>query len=304
MIRRLGSDLVRTHAGAAGLALLLATAAFVVAVPSLWAPGPDAIDFAVARQLPSLAHPLGTDFFGRDLLARVAAGGRESLLISCAALGLVLGFGFLYGTAAALLPRRLDSLLMRLVDALLAVPRFPVIVIVLVLFGEATSAFTVVIALALGGWMVPARLVRLELVSLWERPFVLAARSVGAGRLRLVGRHLLPNTVGVLLAASFLELPNLILSEAFASALGLGINPPIPTWGNIAYDGMDEARFWQVLMPSVAICVFTVGANLVADGIQEALGTGGTARGGRGGLGTGAERLIRALFGRPREVPA
>ncbi|HET7571497.1 MAG TPA: ABC transporter permease [Gaiellaceae bacterium] len=300
MIRRLGGDLLRSRAGLAGLALLLAVAGFVVLVPWLWGPDADTIDFAVAKQPPSGAHPLGTDFFGRDLLARVAAGGRESLGISCAALAIVLAFGFLYGAAAALLPPRLDAVLMRLVDALLAVPRLPVIVIVLVLFGLNTSAFTVVVALSVGGWMIPARLVRLELVALRQRPFVVAARSVGVGPLRLVRLHLLPNTLGVLLVAAFLELPTLVLSEAFASALGLGVNPPTPTWGNIAYDGLDEARAWQVFLPSVAIAVFTIAANLVADGIQESLTPGGTTWRGRSGPGTGVERAVRALFGRPR----
>ncbi|HET7568568.1 MAG TPA: ABC transporter permease [Gaiellaceae bacterium] len=301
MIRRVGSDLVRSGAGLAGLALLLAVTGFVVLVPWLWEPGANAIDFSVAKQLPSAAHPLGTDFFGRDLLARLAVGGRESLAISGAALAIVLVVGFVYGAAAAMLPRRLDAALMRLVDSLLAVPRFPVIVIVLVVFGQTTNALTVVIALALGGWMIPARLVRLELVSLRQRPFVLAARSLGVGPLRLVRLHLFPNAVGVLLVAAFLELPTLVLGEAFASALGLGITPPTATWGNIAYDGMDEGRVWQVFLPSVAIALFAIAANLLADGIQEALGAG---VGGRGRLGMALERALRALFGRPRRLSA
>lgn len=262
---------LRSTSGRVGLAVLALVGLFVGLVPVLSASDPDAIDFSLRNQGPSAAHPLGTDYFGRDLLVRLALGGRLSLQISLAALAIVLAIGFLYGTTAGLLPRRLDDALMRLVDAALAVPRFPTMVIILVIAGLRTNVGTLVLALAVGGWMIPARLVRLELVSLRQRHFVTAARAVGVGPVRLVLRHFLPNALGVLLIAAFLELPALVLLEAFASALGLGINPPTPTWGNIAYDGLDYRDTWEVFVASVAIALFAVAANFAADGLQDAL---------------------------------
>lgn len=299
MIRFAARRFLRSRSGVAGAAATAAMLVFIVLVPTLRASDPDAVDFTIRNEGPSLGHPLGTDFFGRDLLVRVALGGRYSLAIAGAALAIVLVAGFLYGATAAMLPRRLDALLMRIVDSLLAVPRFPTIVIVLTIAGDSTNAATVVLALSIGGWLIPARLVRHELVSLQQRPFVTAARAVGVGPLRLVRRHFLPNALGVLLVAAFLEVPTLVLSEAFASALGLGINPPTPTWGNIALDGMDERRVWQVFVASVAITGFSIAANFVADGLQDALeprrGTTGS------GMRASFRTVARMLVGRARD---
>jgi ABC-type dipeptide/oligopeptide/nickel transport system permease subunit len=303
-MRLLALRLARTPTALLGLAVVLAVVLFSVLVPVLWPHDPDLVLLANQNRPPGVGHPLGTDFFGRDLFARLAEGGRFSLGISGAALGLVLGFGFLYGSSAALLPRRLDMALMRVADGLLAVPRLPIVVIVLVAAGLNTNALTVVIAISLGGWMIPARLVRNELVSLRQRRFVVAAHAMGVRPLRLLGRHLLPNAVGVLLVAAFLELPTLVLSEAFESALGVGINPPTATWGNLALDGIDHHRVWVVFLPSVAIALFAVGANFVADGVQEALGPGAAA-GGRGRVRAGLESMFRSLFaGRSRAQDA
>lgn len=261
----------RSTAGRVGVGVLVLMGLFVGLVPVLSSSDPDTINFALRNQGPSAAHPLGTDYFGRDLLVRLALGGRLSLEISLAALGIVLAVGFLYGAVAGMAPRRVDDALMRLVDSALAIPRFPMMVIILVIAGLRTNAGTLVLALAVGGWMIPARLVRMELVTLRQRHFVTAARAVGVGPFRLVFRHFLPNALGVLLIGAFLELPALVLLEAFASALGLGINPPTPTWGNLAYDGLDYRDTWEVFIASVAIAVFSIAANFAADGLQEAL---------------------------------
>lgn len=270
-MRPLLARFLRSGAGRVGIGVLVLVGLFVGLVPALSSADPDAIDFTLRNQGPSGAHPLGTDYFGRDLLVRLALGGRLSLEISLLALGIVLVVGFCYGAVAGMLPRRLDDAAMRLVDAALAIPRFPTMVIILVIAGLRTNVGTLVLALAVGGWMIPARLVRLELVTLRQRHFVTAARAVGVGPVRLVVRHFLPNALGVLLIAAFLELPALVLMEAFASALGLGINPPTPTWGNIAYDGLDYRDTWEVFIASAAIAVFAIAANFAADGLQEAL---------------------------------
>jgi oligopeptide transport system permease protein len=256
---------------------LLAAVAFgaiiaaCLAVPWLSRHDPDAIEFSQKLQGPSGAHLLGTDIFGRDLLVRMALGGRTSLAIAFAALGVILVLGLVYGTIAGLAGRRLDALMMRILDGLLALPRFPVMIVILVLAGLNTTAFTLVLALSVTNWMVTARLVRMEILALRERDFVRAAEAVGAGRFSIFRRHLAPNAAGVLLVAVLLELPTVILGEAFASALGLGLNPPAATWGNIAFDGIYHGRLYEVFLPSAAIALFAIATNVVADGIHDAL---------------------------------
>jgi oligopeptide transport system permease protein len=244
---------------------------FCLLAPPLLPYDPYEIDFSQREQLPSPAHPAGTDFFGRDLLERLALGGRASLAIAAAALGVILVLGVGYGAFAAAFGGRVDAAMMRVLDGLLAIPRFPVIVIILVIAGLRTNELTLILALSITSWMVTARLVRTELLSLRRREFVRAAHAVGARRRHVVARHLLPNAVGVVLVAALLELPAVILNEAFVSTLGLGLNPPAATWGNIAQDGILHGRLWEVVLPSIAIAVFAVAANLVADGLDDAL---------------------------------
>jgi ABC-type dipeptide/oligopeptide/nickel transport system permease subunit len=256
---------------------LLAAVAFgaiiatCLVVPWLSPHDPYAVEFSQKLQGPSGAHLLGTDIFGRDLLVRMALGGRTSLAIAFAALGVILLLGLVYGTIAGLAGGRLDALLMRILDGFLALPRFPVMIVILVLAGLNTTAFTLVLALSVTNWMVTARLVRMEILALRGRDFVRAAEAVGAGRLSIFRRHLAPNAAGVLLVAVLLELPTVILGEAFASALGLGLNPPAATWGNIAFDGIYHGRLYEVFLPSAAIALFAIAANVVADGIHDAL---------------------------------
>jgi ABC-type dipeptide/oligopeptide/nickel transport system permease subunit len=242
-----------------------------VAIPWLSSQDPYAIDFSQKLQGPSADHPLGTDIFGRDLLVRMALGGRASLGIAFAALGVILVLGLAYGAAAGLAGGKIDGVLMRILDGLLALPRFPVLIVILVIAGLNTTAFTLVLALSVTNWMVTARLVRLEILALRRRDFVRAAEAVGARPLTILRRHVAPNAAGVLLVAVLLELPTVILGEAFASALGLGLNPPAATWGNIAFDGIYHGRLYEVFLPSAAIALFAIAANVVADGIHDAL---------------------------------
>ena len=254
-------------AAAALVGLVLACALVPVVSPH----DPYEVDFSQKQQGPSLEHPAGTDFFGRDLLERLALGGRTSLEIAAAALALILFIGITYGALAATLGGRVDEVMMRALDGMLAIPRFPLIVIILVIAGLRTNELTLIFALAITSWMVTARLVRTELLSLRRREFVRAAHAVGARPRHVVLRHLLPNASGIVLVAALLELPAVILNEAFVSTLGLGLNPPAATWGNIAYDGIRLGRLWEVVLPSIAIAIFAVAANLVADGLDDAL---------------------------------
>jgi peptide/nickel transport system permease protein len=253
--------------------LALAVVVVFVAVYPLVSPwDPNDVDFDLALQLPSVTHPLGTDQFGRDLAARIAVGGRTTLLIAGAALGSILVIGFVWGTTAALAGGVADSILMRIVDGLLALPRLLIAIIVLVALRlDASTVPGLVFALAVAGWMLTARLVRGHMLGLKSRGFVKASRALGAGWARIARRHLLPNSTGILLVALLLELPTVVLGEALLSVLGLGPQPPTATWGNIAYDGWISGRMWDVAVATLAISVFAAAANVVADGLSDRL---------------------------------
>ena len=261
----------RDRAWLAGGALVLLVL-FCALWPELSPHGYNHVDFDLTRQGPSLAHPLGTDQFGRDLLARLAAAGRVSLAITGLALLIVLAIGFTYGAVAGLASGRVDSVLMRVLDGLLALPRLPISIVILVALDmSAQTIWAVVFALAIVAWMLTARLVRGHVLVLREADFVRAAKAVGARRSRILFRHVFPNTVGILVVAVLLELPGVILGEAFLSVLGLGPNPPTPTWGNMAVEGVRFHRVWNVALPSAAIAIFAILANLLADSLQDAI---------------------------------
>ena len=173
---------------------------------------------------------------------------------------------------SGLLGGRVDAAMMRILDGLLAIPRLPVSIVILVFVGlQAQNVQTVVLALAIVSWMITARLVRGEVVLLKQQDYVRAARALGAGRGALARRHIVPNAFGVVLVALFLELPAVILGEAFLAVLGLGPAAPTATWGNIALEGITFGRLWLVFLPSLAIAILAVGASLLADGIGDTL---------------------------------
>ena len=262
---------LRSRGRRVGVALL-ALVLFCLLWPSLGPYDANFVDFSISRQGPSLAHPLGTDQFGRDLLTRLAAGGRVSLAIAAAALAIILLVGFLYGAVSGLVGGRLDGVLMRILDGLLALPRLPISIIILVVLNQkAQTVWAVVFALSVVSWMLTARLVRGQVLVLRESEHMRAARAIGARKPRLLFRHLLPNTLGILVVAVLLELPGVILGEAFLSVLGLGPHPPTPTWGNIAVEGVHFSNAWAVALPSATIALFAVLANLLADAFQERL---------------------------------
>ena len=230
----------RLAVAAAGVLAAIVLACLLV--PPFWPYGATEIDFSHQLELPSGEHWLGTDFFGRDLVARMTVGGRASLLIAVVVTLIILVVGFLYGAVSGLAGGRVDEAMMRTLDGLFAIPRLPVQVILLVLAGGTGSAWTLIVALSILSWMTTARLVRGQVTSLKQREFVRAARSVGASQRHVLRRHILPNTAGVLVVAVFIELPTVILGEAYISVLGLGLDAPAPSWGNIAYDGFGLDR--------------------------------------------------------------
>jgi oligopeptide transport system permease protein len=262
-------------------AAVVAVAAFVLIVlycllEPIFSPyDPNKVDFGDAYLPASWDHPFGTDKFGRDLFTRVAVGGRISIGIGFAGTFAILVIGLVYGSIAGLLGGLVDDVLMRLLDALYGLPYLPFAIITTqILSPNGTATFwTMVAALAIASWLTTARIVRGQLVTLKQNDYVLAARAVGARWYRILVRHLLPNTLGVLVIAVFLDLPAVVLGEAFLSFIGLGINPPAASWGSIAQDG--RAAYVNhpqvIIVPSLAIAMLVLSANFIADGLRDAL---------------------------------
>lgn len=230
------------------------------------------VDFTVAKQSPSLDHPLGTDKFGRDLFTRTAEGGRVSILIGFGATLAILFIGVVYGSISGFVGGRLDNALMRFLDALYGLPYLPFAIITLAIIGR-TDKWTMMVALSIASWFTTARIVRGQVITLKENDYVRAAKAVGARWYRILTRHILPNTLGVLIIAIFLELPAVILGEAFLSFIGLGISPPDPSWGAMAQEGRTTYRTHpiEIVVPSVAIATLVLCANFIADGLRDAL---------------------------------
>jgi oligopeptide transport system permease protein len=232
---------------------------------------PDATDFSLAYQTPSLDHPFGTDKFGRDLFTRAAIGTRVSIFIGFGATLAILVIGVVYGSISGFVGGWLDNAMMRLLDALYGLPYLPFAIITLAIIG--TNAKTMVIALSIASWFTAARIVRGQIITLKQNDYVRAARAIGARWYRILGRHLLPNTLGVLIIAVFLELPGVILGEAFLSFIGLGISAPDASLGSMAEDGRAAYRShpYIIVIPSVLIATIVLCANFIADGMRDAL---------------------------------
>ncbi len=232
----------------------------------------DPVNFSEAYESPSLQHPLGTDQLGKDLLTKLALGGRISIAIGIGATLAILLIGVVYGSISGFAGGRLDNAQMRLLDALYGLPYLPFAIIVLAIIGE-NNMWTMVVALSIASWFTAARIVRGQIITLKENDYVRAAKAVGARWHRILSRHLLPNTLGVLIIAIFLELPGVILGEAFLSFIGLGISPPDASLGSMAQEGRAVYRVHpnMIAIPSIAIALLVLCANFIADGMRDAL---------------------------------
>ncbi|HTZ38334.1 MAG TPA: ABC transporter permease [Stellaceae bacterium] len=250
--------------------------------PLLWPVPINAIDFAAMQQGPTLAHPLGTDDLGQDLLSRMIYGGRISLTVGVAAMLVAVIVGVFVGAVAGTARGSIDMALMWLCDLFLSLPQLPLLLLIIYLFqatlrklvGAEVGTFVLIVAV-IGGfrWMSIARLVRAQFFSLREKEFVEAARALGASTLRQVAYHILPNAVGPVIVAGTLEVANAIIAESTLSFLGLGFPPDIPSWGRILYDAkdyLDVAPHWA-LFAGGAIFITVMSINYIGDGLRDAL---------------------------------
>jgi peptide/nickel transport system permease protein len=257
---------------AVGGAIVVSSLVITALLAPLIAPyDPSFIDSEHVLSSPTHAHLLGTDQLGRDVLSRIIWGGRISLLVGFVAVGITIAIGAILGALAGYYGKMLDSMIMRFVDIMLCFPTFFLILAVIALLEP--SIWNIMVVIGLTSWMGVARLVRAEFLSLKERDFVLAARAQGAGDLRLIFRHILPNAMAPVFVAAILGIGAAILTESALSFLGIGVQPPTPSWGNILTAGKDniEIAYWLSLYPGLAILITVLGYNLLGEGLRDAL---------------------------------
>jgi peptide/nickel transport system permease protein len=273
----------RRHRLATFGAAMLAVMVFAVLVgPYIYRVPINEIDFKAKLKTPSWSHPMGTDDLGQDLLARMLYGGRISLAVGVAAMLIATTVGTAVGAVAGQTGGVVDNALMRVTDLFLALPQLPLLLLIVYLFrdvlkkalGPEAGVF-IMIVVVIGGlrWMPVARLVRAQFLSLREKEFIEAARSLGARPLRQVLRHILPNALGPVIVAGSLEVAAAILAESTLSFLGLGFPPDIPTWGRILFDAKDNLDFaphWAIF-PGTAIFLTVLSINYLGDGLRDAL---------------------------------
>jgi peptide/nickel transport system permease protein len=256
------------------LALILLLCLVAVLAPWL-APYPpnQLLDIiALKNQPPSFAHPLGTDQYSRDLLSRMLFGARISLSVAMLAVLLSATVGTAYGLVAGYLGGRADAIMMRLLDACLAIPRVLLLVAVLSLWSPVPLA-TLILVIGFTGWFEVSRLVRAEVLGVMQREFVLAARAIGTPGLRIIWRHVLPNVLTPVLIAAALGVGNVIILEAGLSYLGIGARAPTASWGSIFFDGSDafQTTWWIVLFPGLAIIITVFAFNTLGAALRDAL---------------------------------
>jgi peptide/nickel transport system permease protein len=258
------------------LSVIGAIVVFALIIISLLAPviapyDPTSIDVYNVLSPPDKAHILGTDELGRDLLSRIIWGSRVSLKVGFVAVGIAIMIGIILGSIAGFYGGRVDAILMRFVDIMLAFPTFFLILAVIAILEP--NIFTIMAVIGVTGWMDVARLVRAEFLTLKERDFVDAARALGMRNKRLIVRHILPNALSPVFVAATFGVAGAILTESGLSFLGLGVQPPDPSWGNILTAGKDniEIAWWLSLYPGLAILITVLSYNLVGEGLRDAL---------------------------------
>jgi peptide/nickel transport system permease protein len=264
----------RDTAGMLALRFLLFVAA--VAVFARWLapfePNQQLDIIALASRPPSLVHPFGTDIYSRDVLSRLVHGARISLSVAFLAVLLSITVGTAYGAIAGYIGGRADAVMMRVIDALLSIPRILVLLAIFALWGR-VSLGALVLILGLTGWFATSRLVRAQVLALKTEEMVVAARALGARHRRILWRHILPGVTSTVVVAATLGIGNVIILEAGLSFLGVGVQAPTASWGNIISDGASNVAglWWMSLFPGLAIVLTVMAFNIIGDALRDAL---------------------------------
>lgn len=272
----------RSHRGAmVALVLFASIILFVLVGPYVWTIDPTYVDIRARNSGFSAAHPLGTDQLGRDMLARLMAGGRVSIAVGLTAMTIAITLGSFVGVVSGYF-RRMDAPLMRLTELFLALPLLPLLLLMVTLFreplsqsfGPAMGIFILIVsAIGATSWMQAARIVRGDVLGLKEREFILAAKSIGTPAHRMILRHVLPNVLSSIMVAATLGIATAIITESALSFLGLGFPPDFPTWGRLLYDAVDQMIMypWRVILPGLFISLTVLSVNYIGDGLRDAM---------------------------------
>ena len=271
LLKIIGVRFTQNRLSLVGALVVCALVITAVLAPFISPYEPTEIDVYNVLSPPTREHLMGTDELGRDLLSRIIWGSRVSLKVGFVAVGIALLIGIAVGAAAGFYGGKVDAILMRFVDIMLAFPTFFLILAVIAILEP--SIFTIMAVIGITSWMDVARLVRAEFLTLKERDFVDAARAMGVKNIRLIFRHILPNALSPVFVAATFGIAGAILIESGLSFLGLGVQPPDPSWGNILTSGKDniEVAWWLSLYPGLAILITVLSYNLVGEGLRDAL---------------------------------
>jgi len=261
----------KNHLAVAGSVVVVLLFALSILAPWIAPYDPAAIDLKNILQPPSAQHWFGTDQLGRDVLSRMIWGAQISLKVGFVSTGIAIFIGTILGAVAGYYGRWVDAVIMRFVDIMLCFPTFFLILAVIAFLEP--SIWNIMVIIGATGWMGITRLVRADFISLKERDFVQAARVIGASDARIIFIHVLPNCMASVLVAATLGVAGAILTESALSFLGIGVQPPTPSWGNILTAGKDniDIAWWLSLYPGLAILVTVLGYNMLGEGIRDSL---------------------------------
>jgi len=261
----------RNRLAVAGGIIVLVLFFIAVLSPFISPYDPNGIDRRYILEPPGIKHPLGTDDLGRDILSRMIYGSRISLAVGFVAVGIATVIGMMLGAVSGYYSGWTDRIIMRFIDIMLSIPTFFLILAVIAFVGP--SIWNIMTVIGLTSWMGVARLVRAEFLSLKEREFVLAAKALGASDIRIIFKHIMVNSMSPVFVSAVLGVASAILVESALSFLGLGVQPPTPSWGNILTLGKDniEIAWWLSVFPGLAILITVLGYNLVGEGLRDTL---------------------------------
>jgi peptide/nickel transport system permease protein len=262
---------IRNELAVAGSIIIFVLFGFALLAPLISQYDPAMIDVDNILAGPSSEHWMGTDEIGRDVMSRMIYGSRVSMLVGFVAVGIATLIGIFFGAISGYYGGKVDAVIMRFVDIMLCFPTFFLILAVIAILEP--SLWNIMVIIGITGWMGVARLVRAEFLSLKEQEFVQAAQAFGASDLRIIFRHLLPNAMAPILISATFGIAGAILTESALSFLGLGVQPPTPSWGNILSSGYKFIDFahWLSVFPGLAILITALGYNLLGEGLRDAL---------------------------------